>query len=69
MAFSTATIGRCPLFPVDNVWNRDISTLSVDRNSANYNASIGATGHVHADFGAGLYASVLQDWGSYNAIF
>jgi hypothetical protein len=54
-AFSTATIDGCPLFPIDNVWNRDISALSVDRNSANYIASIGASGHVHADFGAGLY--------------
>jgi hypothetical protein len=54
-AFSTATIDGCSLFPIDNVWNRDISTLSVDRNSANYIASIGTTGHVHADFGAGLY--------------
>ena len=68
-AFSTATIDGCPLFPADNVWNRDISTLSVDRNSANYIASIGASGHVHADFGAGLYAPVSQDWGRYNAIF
>src|SRR5260370_31280912 len=58
MAFSTATIGRCPLFPIDNVWNRDITTLSVDRNSSNYIASIEATGHVHAYFGTRFYAHV-----------
>ncbi len=68
-AFSTATIDGCPLFPVDSVWNHDISTLSVDRTSANYIASMGATGHVRAGFGAGLHAPVSQDWASYNAIF
>jgi hypothetical protein len=54
-AFSNATIGGCPLFPADNIWNRDISSLPVHPNSANYIASIGLTSHVHADFGAGLY--------------
>ena len=54
-AFSNATVGGCPLFPADNIWNRDISTLPVHRNSANYIASIGPTSHIHADFGAGLY--------------
>ena len=48
-------IGNCPLFPADNIWNRDISTLPVQPNSANFVASIGPTGHVHADFGSGLY--------------
>jgi hypothetical protein len=43
------------LFPADNIWNRDITTLPVHRNSANFIASIGPTGHIHADFGAGLY--------------
>jgi hypothetical protein len=54
-ALSTATIGGCPLFPADNIWNHDISTLPVHRNSANFIASIGSTGHLHPDFGAGLY--------------
>lgn len=54
-AHTNATIGGCPLFPADNIWNRDISALPVHRNSANYIASIGPTNHVHADFGAGLY--------------
>ena len=54
-AFSNATVGGCPLFPADNIWNHDISTLPVHRNSANFIASIGPTSHVHADFGAGLY--------------
>jgi hypothetical protein len=54
-AYSNATVGGCPLFPADNIWNRDITTLPVHRNSANFIASIGPTGHIHADFGAGLY--------------
>ena len=50
-----SSIGGCPLFPSNNVWNTDISGLPVDARSAQYIASIGLTGHVHADFGAGLY--------------
>jgi hypothetical protein len=41
----------CPLFPADNALNRDISHAPVDPNSANYIAAIGASGHLHADFG------------------
>ena len=54
-ALTNATVGGCPLFPADNIWNRDISTLPVHPNSANYLASIGLTSHLHTDFGAGLY--------------
>lgn len=54
-AMSAATIGGCPLFPADNIWNRDISTLPIYRNSTNFIANIGPTSHLHADFGAGLY--------------
>jgi hypothetical protein len=54
-ASSNATVGGCPLFSTDNIWNRDISSLPVHRNSANFISSIGLTSHVHADFGAGLY--------------
>ncbi len=52
---SAVGIGGCPLFPANNIWNQDISTLPVHPNSANFIASIGSTGHMHADFGAGLY--------------
>ena len=45
----------CTLFPANNIWNRDISTLPVDPNSAVYITTIGATGHLHAGFGSGLY--------------
>jgi hypothetical protein len=57
-AFSDVTVGGCPLFPADNIWNRDISTLPIHRNSANYIASIGPTGTLHVNFGAGLYGGI-----------
>jgi hypothetical protein len=49
------TLGGCSIFPADNVWNADISSLPVDARSAGYIASIGGAGHLHPDFGAGLY--------------
>lgn len=55
MLHPLASIGGCPLFPANNIWNTDISRLPVDARSAQYIASIGLTGHVHPDFGAGLY--------------
>ena len=45
----------CPLFPADNIWNRDITTLPVHANSKTYVASMGLSGNLHPDFGAGLY--------------
>ena len=47
-----ATIGGCPVFPADNSWNQDISTMPVDANSATYISNIGG-GNLHADFGGG----------------
>jgi hypothetical protein len=41
----------CPVFPSSNPLNRDISHAPVDPSSAQYIAAIGATGHLHADFG------------------
>lgn len=46
----------CPIFPADNVWNRDISALPVHAMSATWINSIGPTGLLHPDFGSGLYA-------------
>jgi hypothetical protein len=42
----------CPLFPADNPLNEDISKAPVNQNSDNYIASIGASVHLHADFGS-----------------
>ncbi|HEU5200230.1 MAG TPA: hypothetical protein VFU32_11365 [Ktedonobacterales bacterium] len=55
MLHPLSSIGGCPLFPSNNIWNTDISRLPVDARSEQYIASIGLTGHVHPDFGAGLY--------------
>jgi hypothetical protein len=52
---ASPAIGGCPVFPSDNVWNTDISALPVDARSASYIASIGGGGHLHPDFGSGLY--------------
>jgi len=41
----------CPLFPADNPLNQDISRAPVDPSSDSYIASIGASLHLHADFG------------------
>jgi hypothetical protein len=44
------------VFPSDNPWNQDISTLPVDPNSSNYLAGIAGLGgnqFLHADFGGG----------------
>lgn len=49
------TVGNCPVFPADNVWNTPIDTLPVHDRSADYVASIGAGAPLKADFGAGLY--------------
>lgn len=45
----------CPMFPADSWWHSDISGLPVHAQSAAYVASMGAGGHVHADFGAGIW--------------
>jgi hypothetical protein len=46
-----ASIGGCQVFPADNAWNQDISTLPVHANSATYVAAIGLTKTLHPDFG------------------
>jgi hypothetical protein len=42
----------CPIFPVSNVWNKDISKLPVARNSAAMVAAIGRSAYLHPDFDA-----------------
>jgi hypothetical protein len=48
---SGASLHGKQLFPADNAWNQDISTLPVDPNSANLISSIGLTTGLHPDFG------------------
>jgi hypothetical protein len=43
---------NCPVFPADNVWNTNISSLPVDPHSAQWMASMdSATTNLHPDFG------------------
>ena len=49
------TIGGCPVFPSDNIWNTRIDRLPVDPRSKKYVATIGATEALRADFGSGLH--------------
>ena len=49
---SPPTVGDCPIFPVDNAWNTDVSAYPIDPRSDAYIASINADAeHLHADFG------------------
>jgi hypothetical protein len=46
----------CNVFPADNIWNTDISTLPVNANSATWLASTMPTsGNLHPDFGGPPY--------------
>lgn len=49
------TIGGCPVFPADNIWNTRVDGLPVDARSAQYVASIGPGQTLRADFGSGQY--------------
>jgi hypothetical protein len=46
-----ASLHGKPVFPSDNPWNEDISSLPVDPNSNNLIASIGLNASFHPDFG------------------
>src|ERR1700722_20270169 len=50
------TIGTCPVFPANNIWNQPIDHLLVQSNSATLVSTIGASVTLHADFGSGTYA-------------
>jgi hypothetical protein len=46
----------CPVFPADNIWNTDISTMPVHPQSAQWLSSMAAaTTNLHPDFGAPPY--------------
>lgn len=49
---SGPVLAGCPVFPADNVWNRPVTGLPVAANSAVMIASIGASAHLHPDFGS-----------------
>jgi Carbohydrate binding domain len=45
----------CPMTPADSFWHADVSGLPVHPQSATWDASIGTTAGLKADFGAGLW--------------
>jgi len=55
VAWGQATIGGCPVFPANNIWNTPIDHLPVKSNSATLVNTIGASKYVHADFGSGTW--------------
>ena len=44
-------IGKCPVFPADNIWNTRVDRFPVDPHSSTYIQSIGADKTLHPDFG------------------
>jgi hypothetical protein len=54
-AAASPSIGGCPVFPDDNIWNAPVTGLPVDANSQSYITTIGAGKGLHADFGSGLW--------------
>ena len=48
-------VGNCAVFPADNIWNTRVDQLPVHPSSSTWVNTIGASAHVHPDFGSGLY--------------
>ena len=46
------TLAGCPLFPPDNPWRRDVSADPLEPHSEAWIANIGASTHLHPDFGS-----------------
>ena len=55
MIAAAVALAGCPVFPADNHWNLRVDGLPVHPRSDAIVRSIGATEHMHADFGSGLY--------------
>src|SRR4051812_13861365 len=49
---SAQTVGTCRIFPPNNPWNTRIDTLPVHPRSQQYINSVGASIHLHPDFGS-----------------
>jgi hypothetical protein len=47
--------GACPIFPADNIWNRNIASAPVHARSADYITNIGVASVLHPDFAAGSW--------------
>src|SRR5258708_4027157 len=49
------TVGSCAVFPADNIWNTRVDQLQVHPSSSTWVTTIGASSHLHPDFGSGVY--------------
>ena len=49
------TLGGCPIFPPDHIWNTRVDSLPRHPNSDAYIDSIGRDEGLHPDFGSGLW--------------
>lgn len=55
LAWGQATIGGCPVFPANNIWNTPIDHLPAAANSTTLVNTIGASKYVHPDFSGGYW--------------
>jgi len=49
------SLGGCPMFPANNIWNTRIDTLPVNAHSTAWIDSIGRATGLHMDFGSGTW--------------
>lgn len=54
-SFGIPTLEGCQVLPVDNIWNTPVESLPVEAQSSAYIQAIGASNHVHPDFGSGTW--------------
>jgi hypothetical protein len=52
---SAQSVGNCPTFPANNIWNTRIDQLPVHPSSSTWVTTIGPTLPLHPDFGSGTY--------------
>jgi hypothetical protein len=60
--------GTCTLFPADNVWNKPITSLSVESDSATLINSIGLNAYLHPDFSSTAWNGGLGYGIPYNIV-
>jgi hypothetical protein len=49
------TLDGCPMFPANNIWNRNIASLPVHPQSDEFVSSLGASNTLHPGFGSGTW--------------
>jgi len=54
-SFGTPYLEGCQVLPADNIWNTPVESLPVEAQSNAYIQTIGASNHVHPDFGSGTW--------------